>query len=272
MGTQLAVKDTKALIAEQSSEITASLPAHVAPEKFRRILQSAALNGWGIREALHSPVGKASFLNSAAKCAQDGLLPDGREAALVTYNTKDGKQVQYMPMVAGLQKAMRNSGEILSIAARVVYENDDFTYEMGDEEHITHKPADMLDDPGKPIGAYCIIKLKDGGVIREVMRHAEIETVRKRSKAGGKGPWVTDWAEMAKKAVIRRAYKRAPSSADVDSMIASDDQNYDLSAPANDGKGQTYDAASIVEAEAIEIEAEDVPSFDERAAQEENLQ
>lgn len=46
----------------------------------------------------------------------------------------------------------------------------------------------------------------------EVMSRAEIEKVRKASKAGNSGPWSNHWEEMAKKTVIRRLFKYLPVS------------------------------------------------------------
>ena len=77
------------------------------------------------------------------KAAQDALLPDGREGALVIYRTKlrtnDGQErwvdaVQWMPMVWGLMKKARNSGEIASITAHVVYRHDHFKLRLGDDD------------------------------------------------------------------------------------------------------------------------------------------
>jgi recombination protein RecT len=45
-----------------------------------------------------------------------------------------------MPMIGGVLKKIRNSGELASISAQVAYSADFFEYELGDEEKITHKP------------------------------------------------------------------------------------------------------------------------------------
>ena len=56
----------------------------------------------------------------------------------------------------------------------------------------------------------------------EGMGRSDVGKVRAASRAGKFGPWVEWWDEMAKKTVIRRMAKRLPSSADVDSVLASD--------------------------------------------------
>jgi recombination protein RecT len=157
------------------------------------------------------------------KAAQDGLLLDGREAAPVIFRTKEGPKVQYMPMIGGILKKIRNSGELASISAQVAYQNDFFEYELGDDEKITHKPF-LGADRGKPVAVYAIARTKDGAVYREVMSVPEVEKVRQASRAANAGPWVQWWDEMARKTVIRRIAKRLPSSADVDHIFDADNE------------------------------------------------
>jgi recombination protein RecT len=125
-----------------------------------------------------------------------------------------------MPMIAGIRKRMRNSGEVLSAEAHVIYEGDEFQHDLGDQPCIVHQPA--FKDRGKPIGAYAIIKLVNGEVLREVMSLEEIERVRAVSKVKF-GPWQDWWGEMARKTVLRRCAKAAPTSSDVDAVLARDD-------------------------------------------------
>ena len=132
-----------------------------------------------------------------------------------------------MPMIAGVLKKIRNSGELSSISAQVAYSADFFEYELGDEEKITHKPF-MGDDRGAPIAVYAIAKTKDGAIYREVMSVSDVEKVRAASRAGKFGPWADWWDEMAKKTVIRRIAKRLPSSADVDQVFSNEQDQYEF--------------------------------------------
>jgi recombination protein RecT len=104
-----------------------------------------------------------------------------------------------------------------------VYDKDKFEYELGDNESITHKPF-LGEDRGKQIAVYAVAKTKDGAIYREVMSVSDVEKVRSASRAGKFGPWVDWWDEMAKKTVIRRMAKRLPSSADLDQVIANDNE------------------------------------------------
>lgn len=231
----------KGQLARSRGEFVAALPPHISPEKFQRVVLTVAGQS---PELLNAD--RRSLLGACIKCAQDGLVPDGREAALVMF----GGKVQYMPMMAGLLKRARNTAEIASVTSHVVYNGDEFGIEYGDDERLTHKPS--LDaDRGKPIGAYAIARLKDGSMVREWMSVAEIEKVRAVSRAKGSGPWTQWWDEMARKTVFRRLSKWLPTDAEdsknrsVQQIAERDDR---LGAPEGDA-----DAAPMIEGVAEDV-------------------
>lgn len=211
----------------------AALPTHIDPKKFTRVAITAIQHSPDLQDiARQSPAARQSIYNACSRAAADGLMPDGREGAIVAFNKKVGdnkyeKHAQWMPMVEGLRKMVRNSGEITNLSVQVVHENDHFDYQLGDQEFIVHKPA--LKNRGKIIGAYSIATLKDGEKSREFMDIDQIEAIKARSKTAKFGPWVTDYSEMARKTVFRRHYKSLPKSTDLDSVIEHDDHFNDLS-------------------------------------------
>ena len=85
------------------NEFRAALPAHIPVERFKRVVMTAVVNNPSLLDA-----DRRSLFDSAMKAAQDGLLPDGREGALVIFNAKQNggwiKKVQWMPMIAGILK------------------------------------------------------------------------------------------------------------------------------------------------------------------------
>lgn len=196
-----------------------TLPRHIDPDAFARTIQTALQ----VQPELMAATPR-SLMIACMKAATDGLILDGREAALVMRNVKikDGgqeyweKQATYQPMVQGLMKLARNSGEIISIVAQVVYENDLFAYVLGDEERIEHQPAPLTQDRGNPIAAYAIVKLKSGEAIREVMRASEILNIgRQGSNSFQYDPKTgKNFAEWWRKTVIRRITKYIPRSSD----------------------------------------------------------
>jgi recombination protein RecT len=204
-------------------EFEAALPPQIPVQRFIRTLITTVQMQPDLLQA-----DRRTLFAACMKAAQDGLLLDGREAAPVIFRKKDRdggwtSVVQYMPMIGGILKKMRNSGELASINAHVVYDADLFEYELGDNEEIKHKPH-LGPNRGKPIAAYAIARTKDGSVWREVMGVEEIEKVRAVSRAKESGPWVSFWDEMARKTVIRRLAKRLPSSADIDQVFDSDNE------------------------------------------------
>ena len=212
------IEAMRGTLVKMQPEFQAALPPQIPVEKFiRTTLTAVQMNP----ELLGAD--RRSLLGACMKAAQDGLLLDGREAAPVIFRTKEGPKVQYMPMVGGILKKIRNSGELASISAHVVYDKDHFEYELGDNENIVHKPF-LGEDRGRPIAVYAVAKTKDGAIYREVMSVADVDKVRQASRAKDAGPWVQWWDEMAKKTVIRRMAKRLPSSADVDQVLQSDNE------------------------------------------------
>lgn len=212
---------------QMTPEFKKALPGHIPAERFVRTVQTALqMNPQVARAATATDGGMHSLLAACTKAATDGLILDGREAALVTFRQKVSRRgepdqwedrVQYLPMVAGIMKKARNSGAIASIAAHVVYEHDWFAYVLGDDERIEHEPL-LTGARGKPVAAYAIVRLKDGSVQREVMDRAAIMRIAGQSKnqeqydpERGK-----NFGEWWRKTVIRRISKYLPSSSDRD--------------------------------------------------------
>jgi recombination protein RecT len=160
-----------------------------------------------------------------------------------------------MPMVAGILKKVRNSGELASVTAQIIHKNDKFRYWVDDHgEHIEHEP-ELFADRGEIIGVYAIAKTKDESIFIEPMTKQQVEQVRSVSRAKSSGPWVDWWEEMAKKTAIRRLSKKLPMSTDLEQTLRADDDLYDLRATPN--KAALLNAAIKKPAEEIaEIIAE----------------
>jgi recombination protein RecT len=201
----------RAEMARMAPELANALPPHIAPERFQRVVLTAIQSNPDLLEA-----DRRSLWAACVKAAQDGLLPDGREGALVTFfDRRRGRLLaQWMPMVAGILKKVRNSGELSSVTANVVYEGEHFRVVLGDEERIEHERD--LDAVGRrdPIAVYAIATMRSGERVREVMTWGQVDDVRAISRAPERGPWSAWTEEMARKTVIRRLAKRLPMSSD----------------------------------------------------------
>ena len=200
------------------------LPSNVSASAFKNAAMVALTDNPKLAQC-----DPASVFKALRKLAGMGLVPDGHEAALVPFNTKVGNSYvnlcQAMPMVAGLIKRARNSGEISSLWAQVVLENEELKVWVDDGmQKFTHD-YDPLSRSGEVRGAYAVAKLKDGTIEFEPMARDEIDKIRAVSKSKDGPAWRNWFTEMAKKSVIRRLCKRLPMSTDDRARIIESDSD-----------------------------------------------
>lgn len=183
----------------------------------------------------------ASFVEAAINACTDRLLPDGRQGAIVPFRTNVEKDrsrplsyvliATWIPMYQGLLDVAYASGNFRSIECRVVYEGDAFSYDLGDEPFIKHRPKSRAAGTPVPpiVAAYAVAKTVNGGVFREVFEGADIAKVNKVSRATS-GPG-KDWpAEMARKGPLRRMWKFLPRNDAMNRIIERDNEGFDLEA------------------------------------------
>lgn len=193
-------------------EIAKALPSVLTPERFTRMVLSAISTTPKLAECTPQ-----SFLGAMMTAAQLGVEPNtpiGQAYLIPYYNSKRGvTECQFQLGYKGLIDLAYRSGQVSIIQAQVVYENDDFVYELGLEPKLEHRPAKS--DRGQPVAYYAIFRTKDGGYGFEVMSHSDVEAHAKRfSKAYSSGPWKTNFDEMAKKTVLKKCLKYAPLKSD----------------------------------------------------------
>ena len=217
-------------------QLQMGLPSHITVDRFQRVVMTAINNNHDLASA-----DRRSLFNAAIKAAQDGLLPDGREGALVIFKEKTSgkKLVQWIPMVYGLIKLVRQSGEIDRIGARIVYQKEldeqsparphrkrfEYVFDMGGD-NIYHDPI-LWGDRGPPVLVYAYAHFKDGGAVEyEILHKIDIDKRRAVSKAGAKpdAPWQAWLEEMWKKTAIRAICKKLPLSADILARVEKTDE------------------------------------------------
>jgi recombination protein RecT len=166
-----------------------------------------------------------SLIRCAMRAAQDGLELDGREAACVPFKSGGETIAQYVPMILGIRKKVRQSGLVSDWNVQVVYEGDEFEVALGDRPYILHKPSLKGGRKRPIIGAYSIATFSDGTVSREFMNADEIEDIRAKSKSR-QGPWADPvyYPEMARKTVARLHAKQLPMSSDLAAVFTREDQ------------------------------------------------
>jgi recombination protein RecT len=190
-------------------QMKAVLPKHMTPERMVKLALVAALKTPQLRECTPE-----SIANCLMAASETGLEPGGSLG--LCYIIPYGKVATFIIGYRGMIDLARRSGQILSIEAHVVYQADKFCCNFGSDPKLEHEPAWDKEQKDNEIRAvYAVAKIKGGGTQIEVMTKPAIDAIRKRSRASGSGPWVTDYGEMCRKTVVRRLFKYLPVSTSV---------------------------------------------------------
>ncbi|HAT1796318.1 TPA: recombination protein RecT [Legionella pneumophila] len=247
-------KTVMGLLEQMKGEIARCLPKHLTPERMARIAMTELRKTPKLQEC--DPL---SFIASIMQAAQLGLEPGilGSCYLIPFWNSKLGKfECTFMPGYRGFLDLARRSGQIVSLVARAVYENDEFSYEFGLKENIIHKPA--MDNKGQLIAVYAVALLKDGGHQFDVMSKEEVDTVRETSKSKDNGPWVTHYEEMAKKTVLRRLFKWLPCSVEMQKAVSLDELQEAGMQNIKAAASEEFDIDFVIDADTGEVT--EVPS------------
>jgi recombination protein RecT len=204
-----------------AAAVAKALPKHLTPDRFIRVAVTAIT-----RTPKLAQCDQASFFGALLTLSQFGIEPDGRRAHLIPFENRKRGVVECQLIIdyKGLAELALRSGLVSYLHADVVCDGDVFDVNMGE---IKEHRVDYKQSRGKPYAAYAICKFKDGSSKAEVLTIDEVEAIRKRSRAGQAGPWMTDFSEMAKKTAFRRLAKWLPLSADVRELMDKDDDRFD---------------------------------------------
>lgn len=202
-----------------------ALPKHLDADRLIRLAVTEFRKNPMLKECTPE-----SLLGAVMQAAQVGLEPDALGSAyLVPYynKNKNVKEVQLQIGYKGLIELVRRSGQVTSIVANEVYENDEFDFEYGINEKLYHKPT-MDADRGKLKCFYAYARFKDGGHAFTVMSVEQINQIRdkfSKSQKNGKhfGPWADHYESMAKKTVIKQLVKYMPISVEIQNQITRDE-------------------------------------------------
>ncbi len=240
----------RSILEASKTQIKLALPKHLSPDRMLRLTMTSIRKTPALLDCTpQSLIGAVMFL------AQLGLEPDdGRGLAyLIPFSVYDKtikKSIAVVTPIIGyrgeIDLARRGSDGLSTVQVRVVYEADEWDLNYGLNERLYHVPA-RTDKPGAVVAAYCIAKMRDGGVQWEWMWREQIEAIRKQSKQPNGKLWTEHYDEACKKTVIRRASKLWPASVELERAHAVEDR-----AEA----GRPADLSSV-------IEAREVPDLDE---------
>lgn len=243
------------LLNQKKGELAKMLPKTLSIERLLKVAQIAATTTPALAQC-----DVPSLVGAIGQCAQMGLEPNTvlGHAYLVPFNTKRKdpvtKQERWVNSVQviigykGLIDLARRSGQIVSIAAHEVCENDKFDLVYGLEERLNHTPA--MGERGELVGFYAVAKLKDGGYSFEFMSAHQVREIMKGTQSkGAYGPWKDHFIEMGRKTAIRRLAKYLPLSIEFQTAVALDNQ-------AEAGKDQKLDT---IDGDFMLVQDDDAP-------------
>ena len=216
---QKAMHTLRDMLEKAKPSLATVLPHHLTPERMVKLALVAASKNPTLLQC-----DTKSVVQSVMAAAQLGLDCSGTlgSAYLVPYRNKGGGYTcQLIPGYRGLIDLARRSGQIASIEAHVVHENDEFEVAFGLTPILTHKPT-LKGDPGPVLLAYAVAQLRDGSKQVEVMTKGQLDGIRSRSKASS-GPWQTDEEEMQRKTVVRRLCKYLPLSVELQQALVTEE-------------------------------------------------
>lgn len=235
-GALVTIRD---LLERKKGDFAKALPSHLGVDRLLRVAMTCISSTPKLQECSAS-----SLLGSILKCAELGLEPGGAlgHAYLVPFKGVCTLIIGYR----GLIELARRSGDLSQIEAHVVYSNDTFELEYGLNSKLRHVPM-LSGDRGRALAVYCVARLRDGGTHVEVMTAQEIDAIQARSLSGSSGPWKTDWSEMARKTVVRRAAKYLPLSSErMAAALEADGEDYVEGSAVNHTDAQLPEGAAAV--------------------------
>lgn len=203
-------------------EIKKALPSVMTPERFTRIALSALNNTPALQQC--TPM---SFIAALLNAAQLGLEPNTPlgQAYLIPYKNKGTLECQFQIGYKGLIDLSYRSGQVKSIQAQAVYQNDEFEYEYGLCPKLVHRPA--FSNRGEAVFYYGVFHTISDGYGFSVMSRADMdEYARTYSKAfdSSYSPWQNgSFDAMARKTVLKQALKYAPLKTDFQRALSTDE-------------------------------------------------
>lgn len=187
------------------------LEAHgISTAKFTQIVISEVKKSQKMQEAfMNNP---ASLFASILHCAELGLNPSEMVGDFFFIPFKGG--IKPILGYKGLINLILRSGKVAKISCEVVYEGDDFEYELGLEPKLAHIPNHNASRKSTDIKwIYAVAKLSDGELVFKVMSRDEIMAIANISNVTNnlyfndkKDP--QNW--MAKKTVLKQLSKLLP--------------------------------------------------------------
>jgi len=245
--------DVQSVLESLKPQISQALPKHLSADRMIQMATQVIVKNPKVAEC-----SAASLIGAVMQASILGFKPS--DSLGQVYFVPYGKSVQFQIGYKGYIDLARRSGQIRTLYAYPVYQNDEFEYELGLEPKLTHRPAQ--EDRGEMTFVYAVAHYKDGGYNFVVLSKQEVERLRLRNafqKSKPSGAWATDYEAMACAKAIKQLSKYMPLSEEMQGAVLSDEGVIQPDNFSNDQTG-SLDADGIYpEADEIDVEVmEDV--------------
>lgn len=209
------------------AQISQAIPKHLTAERVIQLATTVVAANPRLKECT-----PASIIGAVMQASILGLdiTPQFGQCHLIPRNNKKTGKLEATFQVGykGYIQLIRRTGEVSTVYAYVVRQNDFFEYELGLDPKLRHTPA--TENRGEMTHAYAVIRFKDGGFLFEILNRADVMRARAKSEAANSkdyakySPWNTEEEEsMWRKTAIRRIQNYAPLSAEFQKAVVSDD-------------------------------------------------
>lgn len=216
------------------AEIAKALPSSIAPpdrEAFVKRLERSFTTAIEKNAKLQQCT-KLSIARCVLELVEFGLMPNGYDAHLIPYNTKqpDGSYKLECSLIVdykGFVRVLRDYAKAQIVDGNVVYDGDEFEFIAGGNEDgsdkLIHKPA-FPRGAAEPIAVYTRVKFAETPVQIHVMDIADVENKRRRSKSFKSGPNQSDPDDMRKRTCLKNMMKWLPRTDEFTRMVDMDNR------------------------------------------------
>jgi recombination protein RecT len=246
---ETAADSLKSQINKMATQFASALPNRIGVDRMMRIVMTAILNNPTL-----ALCDSASFFGALLHALQMGLevnTPLG-QAYLIPRRKKDkqGKYYWACNFQMGYQGLLdlcyryRDNGKIAyrQITAEIVYEGDDFDFQLGTTQFLRHDPKGTSENT---VIVWALYELENGGqrfvvwTWKKVMKHAEqfSEAYDEETGKWKYSAWSSNQESkesMAKKTVLHDLLKYAPKSVELSQAVAAH-ENMVIARPVNEG-------------------------------------
>ena len=202
---------------------------------------------------------KESIANSLLDMVLQGLSVSKKQGYFIVYGNKLIFQRSYFGTIA---LAKRTGGIVSEPVANVIYDGDDFQYEIDPKTAkvsiIKHSQKLENIDNSKIKGAYALVTLADGTTQVTIMSMQQIRAAWGQGATKGNSPAHKNFAEeMAKKTVIGRACKAIINSSDDAWLYDGKEDDADSDKASIQRDAAQHSDVQIIDTTAVEFD--DVP-------------